>query len=135
MESTATDDPGLETVLRLSLEEAVDRREHLQGKAREGAPLTAEQRALQLHVAELEAALQSMRDCRLARSVARAVDEDAQMIQFFQELELRERGDRALALGMSQPGARASVPPVVATPSAVRIFGTQPVRRTAVAST
>jgi len=43
------DDPSLETILQISLEEAVTRGEHLLGKAREGAPLTAEQLALQLN--------------------------------------------------------------------------------------
>ena len=120
-----TDDPSLETILQISLEEAVTRVEHLLGKTREGAPLTAEQLALQLHRVELEAAQQSMIDARFARSLERAVDEDAQMIQFFQGIEERERADRDLALGMSRMGLRTRVNPAEATPSAVRVLGSR----------
>jgi hypothetical protein len=136
VELLITEDPSLEIVLRISLEEAVKRGEHLQGKAREGAPLTAEQLALQLHVTELEAVLQFALDSRFARSLERAVDEDAQMIQFFQEIEARELEDRMFALGLSQPGPGTSVRPAEATSSAVRVLGIpSPVRETAVAST
>jgi hypothetical protein len=103
---STTDDPSPEATLQASLEEATIRGEHLQGKAREDAPLTAEQVAIHLHVAELEAALQSAIDSRFARSLERAIDEDTQMIQFFQEIEQREREDRALALGMPRPASR-----------------------------
>lgn len=131
-----TDDPSLEMILRVSIEEAVTRGEHLQGKAREGAPLTAEQLALQLHSAELEAQLQSVLDYRFAMSLERALDEDVQMIQFFQELEGREREDRAIALGMSRPGSRMNTHQVEAATSVVRGFGRwAPVRPAAVAST
>jgi len=139
MELPTTDDPSLEVALEVSLEEAAIRGEHLQGKAREGAPLTAEQLAIQLHVAELEAALQSAVDSRFARSLERAVDEDAQMIQFFQEIEQREREDRALALGMSQPGSKTSSSryPEEVTESAGRAIHSELLveRRTEVAST
>jgi len=133
-----TDDPSLEAVLRASLEEAVTRGEHLQGKAREGAPLTAEQLAVQLHIAELEAALRSALDSQLARSIDRAVDEDAQMVQFFQEVEEREREDRLLAMEMSRPSSRMSIVyPIEAAQSAVRVLDCGPPveRRTEVAST
>jgi hypothetical protein len=136
-DSAITDDLSLETILRVSLEEAVARGEHIQGKAREGAPLTAEQLALQLHVAEVEAALQSILDSRFARGLERAVDEDAQMIQFFQESEEREREDRALAMDLSRPGSRMSILPAeAASPSpAVRVPGNwSPMRRPEVAS-
>ena len=145
MELPTKDDLSLEIALRVSLEEATDRGEHIQGKAREDAPLTAEQLAIQLHVAELEAALRSALDSRFARSVERAIDDDAQMIQFFQEMEEREREDRVLALGMrtgmSRSASRTPTYPaaaaVAATPSAVRVLGSAPLfgRRTDVAST
>jgi len=135
VELPTTDDLSLETILRVSIEEAVTRGEHLQGKAREGAPLTPEQLALQLHIAELEAALQSALDSRFARSLERAVDEDAQIIQSFQELEVREREDRVIALAISRPGSRTGLYPVGATASAVRVLGRPSlVRPTAVAS-
>ena len=145
VELPSMDDPSLEAALRVSLEEATERGEHLQGKAREDAPLTAEQLALQLHVAELEAALRSALDSRFARSFERAIDEDAQMIQFFREIEERERQDRALALGMAVPrsASRTSTYPAAAaaataaTPSAVRVLGNGSLfgRRSEVAST
>lgn len=136
VELPTTDDLSLETILRISIDEAVRRREHLQGKAREGAPLTGEQLALQLHCAELEATLQSVLDSRFAQSLERAVDEDVQMIQFFQELEEREREDRAIAMDMSRPGSRMGISPVGAITGAVRVPGrVSPVRPTAVGST
>ena len=148
--ATSTDDLSLEAVLLVSLEEATERGEYLQGKAREDAPLTAEQLAIQLHVAELEAALQSALDSRFARSFERAIDEDAQMIQFLQELEEREREDRVLALGMSRSASRTSTHPAAAAaaaaaaappppppPSAERVLGSGSLfgRLTEVAST
>ena len=141
VESPTTDDQTLEVVIRLSLGEATERGEHIQGKAREDAPLTAEQLAIQLHVTELEAALRSALDSRFARSFERAIDEDAQMIQFFQEIEDREREDRAFALGMTRSASRASTYPAaaaaIATPRAVRVLGSGSLveRRTEGAST
>jgi hypothetical protein len=137
VELPTTDDMDLEVVLRVSLEEAVQRREHVQGKAREDTPLTAEQLAIQLQIAELEAALQSARDSRLASSLGRAVDEDAQMIQLFQEIEEREHEDRELALEMSRPSSRMSICPTEATPTAVRFLPSESPaeRRTEVTST
>lgn len=127
VELPTTDDPSLEAVLRVSLEDAVERGEHIQGKAREDAPLTAEQLAIQLHVAELEAALRSTLDTRFARSLERAIDEDAQMIQFFQEVEQHEHEDRVFALRMSQRASsrmdsRVSTHPEEATTSAVHVL-------------
>jgi len=136
VEVPPTDDLSLETILRISLKEVVTRSEHLQGKARYGAPLTAEQLALQLYRVELEATLQSMLDARFAKSLERAVDEDAQMIRLFQEIEERERADRDLALGMSQLGLGTRINPEEATPSAVRVLGSRSLfGRTKVAST
>jgi hypothetical protein len=137
VELPTMDHPSLEVVLQVSLEDAVQRREHVQGKAREDTPLTAEQLAIQLQIAELEAALQSARDSRFAGSLERAVDEDAQMIQLFQEIEEREHEDRELALEMSQMGLRRSICPTEATPSVVRVLPSGPPaeRRTEGAST
>ena len=68
--SSSVDDAVLESVLRLSLEEAAHREERLLGKSRVGASMTTEQYALQLQAAEMENALQSFRDARLARNLA-----------------------------------------------------------------
>ena len=127
VELLTTDESSLEAVLRVSLEDAAERGEHIQGKAREDAPLTGEQLAIQLHVAELEAALQSTLDIHFARSFERAIDEDAQMIQFFQEVEQREHEDHVVALRMSQRassrmGSRVSTHPEEATTSAAHVL-------------
>jgi hypothetical protein len=66
--SSNIDDAVLESVLRLSLEEA-----EAAHKPRVGA---SEQYALSLQAAELETALRSFRDARLARNIADAVNED-----------------------------------------------------------
>lgn len=85
----------LERVLRLSLEEAAHRGERVHGKSRAGAPPTTEQYALQLQAAELEAAMQSFRDARLARNLADAVDEDDAQ----RRVQLEQTQDRANAVG------------------------------------
>ena len=74
--SSSVDDAVLERVLRLSLEEAAHREERLLGKSRVGASLTTERYALQLQQAEMETALQSFRDARLARNIADAGDNE-----------------------------------------------------------
>ena len=74
--SSGVDDAVLESVLRLSLEEAAHREERLLGKSRVGASMTTEQYALQLQAAEMENALQSFRDARLARNLADGGDND-----------------------------------------------------------
>ena len=93
--SSAVDDAMLERVLRLSLEEAAHRGERVHGKSRAGAPPTTEQYALQLQAAELEAAMQSFRDARLARNLADAVDEDDAQ----RRVQLEQTQDRANAVG------------------------------------
>ena len=93
--SSAVDDAMLERVLRLSLEEAAHRGERVHGKSRAGAPPTTEQYALQLQAAELEAAMQSFRDARLARNLADAVDEDDAQ----RRVQLEQTQDRANAIG------------------------------------
>jgi len=94
--STDVDDAVLESVLRLSLEEAAHRGDRLLGKSRVGASATTEQYALQLQSAELQAAMQSFRDARLARNIAEAVnDEEVQQ----QLVQLEQTHDRADAMG------------------------------------
>lgn len=93
--SSAVDDAMLERVLRLSLEEAAHRGERVHGKSRAGAPPTTEQYALQLQAAELEAAMQSFRDARLARNLADAVDEDDAQ----RRVQLEQTQDRTNAMG------------------------------------
>lgn len=98
--SSAVDDAVLESVLRLSLEEAAHRGERVHGKSRAGAPPTTEQYALQLQAAELEAAMQSFRDARLARHLEDAVDEDdAQRRVQLEQTRREKHGDRADAMG------------------------------------
>lgn len=98
MDSSSTvDDAVLESVLRLSLEEAAHRGERVHGKSRADAPPTTEQYALQLQAAELEAAMQSFRDARLARNIADAVDDDD--VQRRVQLEQTEHENRADARG------------------------------------
>lgn len=79
--SSSVDDAVLESVLRLSLEEAAHREERLLGKSRVGASMTTEQYALQLQAAEMENALQSFRDARLARNLADNDDDGQQRAQ------------------------------------------------------
>jgi len=107
--SSGVDDAVLESVLRLSLEEAAHRGERAYGKSRVGAPLTTEQLALQLQAAELETAMQSFRDARLARNLADAVDDNdvQQLVQL--EQERRENHDnRADAMGSMGSGSMGS---------------------------
>jgi len=82
--SSSVDDAVLESILRLSLEEAAHRKEHVLGKSRVGGSLTTEQYALELQSAELEAAMQSFRDARLARNLADAADDDSAQQQLLQ---------------------------------------------------
>jgi len=104
--SSNVDDAILESVLHLSLEEATHRGERLHGKSRVGASLTTEQYALQLQQAEMEIALQSVRDARLARNLAHAADDDAQHLIHLdhEDREDREnRGDAMASLGGTSP--------------------------------
>lgn len=95
--SSDVDDAVLESVLRLSLEEAAHRGERLHGKARVGASLTTEQLALQLQEAELETALQSFRDARLARNLAGTTDGDD--VQQLVQVEHENRADAMRSTG------------------------------------
>jgi predicted nucleotidyltransferase len=98
--SSNVDDAVLESILRLSLEEAAHRGERLHGKSRVGASLTTEQYALQLQAAELETALQSIRDARLARNVADAVnDDDIQQLVQLEHLQHENRANSEVSMG------------------------------------
>ena len=107
--SDVDDDALLESVLSLSLEEAAYRGERLEGKSRVGASLTTEQYALQLQEAELESALQSIRDARLARNLEHAVDDDdaRQRVQLEQQVWLENHennhADAMESVGSTSP--------------------------------
>jgi hypothetical protein len=104
--SSSVEDAVLESILRLSLEEAEEREERLHGKSRVGAPQTTEQYALQLQAAELETALQSVRDARLARNIADAVDDDdVQQLVHLEHAQRENRDDRAEAEAMASMGS------------------------------
>jgi hypothetical protein len=92
--SSNVDDAVLEGILRLSLEEAAHRQERALGKSRAGASMTTEQYALQLQAAEMESALQSFRDARLARNLADAGGDDNA-----QQLQAESSGNHADAMG------------------------------------
>ena len=98
--SSNLDDAVLERVLRLSLEEAAHREERLLGKSRVGASQTTEQYALQLQAAEMETALQSLQDARLARNLSDAVDDDdAQQLVQAQAESSENRADAMGSIG------------------------------------
>lgn len=98
--SSNLDDAILESVLRLSLEEAAHREERLLGKSRVGASQTTEQYALELQAAEMETALQSLRDARLARNLSDAVDDDdAQQRVQVEHAQAESSENRADAMG------------------------------------
>lgn len=120
--NASVDDAVLESVLRLSLEEAAHRGERVHGKARAGgAPPTTEQYALQLQAAELDAAMQSFRDARLARNLADAVDDDdvQRLVQLAQtQHETHENRADAAGSGGSTPSFDVDMdhPPTVESP-------------------
>src|SRR5258706_4104060 len=93
--SCTVDDAVLESVLRLSLEEAAHREERLLGKSRVGGSLTTEGYALQLQAAEMETALQSFRDPRLARNIADAGDNDDEVQQQVDQAHAQSSGNHA----------------------------------------
>ena len=97
--SSNLDDALLESVLRLSLEDREERlrEERRLGKSRVDASQTTEQYALQLQAAEMETALQSLRDARSARNLSDAVDDDdaQQLVQ----AQAESSENRANAMG------------------------------------
>jgi hypothetical protein len=101
-----------ELILRLCYEDAEAHKAVVFGKAREGAPLTDEQTALQEHAAFLAAALQDLADNRLAQSLENAVDADRALLIRLEAREKMELDDRNLALRLAGlPSARGSAAP------------------------
>jgi hypothetical protein len=99
------DEATRELILRLAMEDAEERREHLIGKARVGSILTDEQIALGEHALELERALQVLIDAHFAHSMDRAIETDGDLLRTFEDTEAMERQDRGMALNLSRTGS------------------------------
>jgi hypothetical protein len=99
------DEATRELILRLAMEDAEERREHLIGKARVGSTLTDEQLALNEHAMELERALQVLIDAQFAHSVDRAIETDGDLLRALEQTEAMEREDHNMALNLPRTGS------------------------------
>ena len=90
------DDPCLIIALQLQLEDLEEFRRSRKGKGVEG-DVNDEDLALDAYRAEVEAMYNLLHDSRVAQSIARAVETDAEVISIAREDEARATRDRQLA--------------------------------------
>lgn len=102
------DPQSLELLLELQLRDAQRLRK---GKHRQGEAMPDAELALELYQAELESLACFVSDRNMCRSIARAVELDADTIRIHAEVEQQAAQDRAHALGRHSKHTRSHAPP------------------------